>query len=319
VFINEWMAQNTSTLADGVDGDFEDWIELYNAGTNTVDLSGYWMTDNLANHTQFKIPNGTLIPGGGYLLVWADGETGQNTTNRADIHASFQLSRTGEAIGLYAPDGITVIDEITFGSQTNDISQGRFPDAGPGPYPYMTQPTPRAANTLNGGGNTAPSLDPIADKYVVLGETLSFTAHGSDADAGQVLTYSASGTPAGASIGAASGIFTWTPSAGQTPSVNPVTVTVTDNGSPAKSASQSFTIYVSAAPGVAISRNGGDITLGFSTALGRHYQIQYKDQLSDATWANLGSIQIGTGAPLQVPDNIGARPQRFYRILVVAQ
>ena len=56
------------------------------------------------------------------------------------------MNRSGEAIGLFAPDG-TLVDSVTFGSQTNDVSQGRFPD-GVGPVAFMTIPTPRAANVL---------------------------------------------------------------------------------------------------------------------------------------------------------------------------
>jgi hypothetical protein len=49
VFINEWMAANTNTApADPADGT-EDWFELYNAGTEAIDLGGYWLTDNLNN------------------------------------------------------------------------------------------------------------------------------------------------------------------------------------------------------------------------------------------------------------------------------
>jgi hypothetical protein len=147
VFINEWMANNTHTLADPADGQFEDWFELFNPGTNAVDLSGFTLTDNLTNTAQWVIPNGTIIPPQGFLLVWADGETGQNgQTNSADLHANFRLSQTGEAIGLFARDGRQV-DAVQFGPQPSDISQGRWPDGNPGTH-YLTlaSPTPRAAN-----------------------------------------------------------------------------------------------------------------------------------------------------------------------------
>ena len=52
VFINEWMADNTHTLADPADNDYEDWFELYNPGTNTVALDGYYLTDNLTDRFQ---------------------------------------------------------------------------------------------------------------------------------------------------------------------------------------------------------------------------------------------------------------------------
>src|SRR6185503_2285260 len=82
------------------------------------------------------------------LLVWADSETGQNSTNRADLHASFNLRAVGEAIGLFAADG-TQIDAVTFGQQTNSVSEGRSPD-GSTNIVVLAVASPRAGN---GGGS----------------------------------------------------------------------------------------------------------------------------------------------------------------------
>jgi len=148
VFINEWMASNTGVILDPADNDDDDWFELYNPGENPADLGGYFLTDNLLNPFQFEVPdNGHyVIPPHGYLLVWADGETGQNSTNRTDLHVNFSLRQSGEAIGLFAGDG-TAIDTVTFGPQTENISQGRFPDGTEFIFD-MSLPTPRVANVL---------------------------------------------------------------------------------------------------------------------------------------------------------------------------
>ncbi|HYG33284.1 MAG TPA: lamin tail domain-containing protein, partial [Clostridia bacterium] len=146
VVINEWMADNKTTTADEADDDFEDWFELYNSGDTTADLSGYFLGVSLTNRTKFLIPDGYSIPPKGYLLVWADEETGQNRTNRADLHVNFKLSKAGDAIGLFAPDG-SIIDYIYFGQQATDITEGRFPD-GPSTIDTLSTPTPRAANLL---------------------------------------------------------------------------------------------------------------------------------------------------------------------------
>ena len=76
---------------------------------------------------RWSVPAGTTIPARGFLLVWADNETGQNATNRADLHANFQLRQAGEEIGLFAPNG-NIADSVTFGNQTNNISEGRWRD-----------------------------------------------------------------------------------------------------------------------------------------------------------------------------------------------
>jgi hypothetical protein len=72
VVINEWMAGNTRTLRDPLTSKFEDWFELYNYGSEPVDLTGCYLTHSVTNKYEFPIPAGTRIPPGGFLLVWAD-------------------------------------------------------------------------------------------------------------------------------------------------------------------------------------------------------------------------------------------------------
>ena len=55
VLINEFMAQNTGTLRDE-DNDSSDWIELFNPGTNTVNLAGWFLTDDRANLVKWRFP-----------------------------------------------------------------------------------------------------------------------------------------------------------------------------------------------------------------------------------------------------------------------
>ena len=148
VFINEWLADNTLTLADSADGQYEDWFEIYNPGDQTVDLGGYYLTDDLNNPFQYRVPaNGQYtVPPRGFLLVWADDETGQNNTSRPDLHVNFKLSKDGEAIGLFAEDGAPV-DCVTFGPQIADVTEGLYPD-GESLRLLMPQPSPRAPNIL---------------------------------------------------------------------------------------------------------------------------------------------------------------------------
>ena len=148
VFINEWMAANTSAggFADPADGKYDDWFELYNPGAGAVDLGGYFLTDNLTNKFQFEIPNNShyTVPAGGYLLVWADSTPSQNSTNRPDLHTSFNLRAAGEAIGLFAPNG-TQIDAVTFTNQVDNLSMGRRPD-GSASIITLPVPSPRGSN-----------------------------------------------------------------------------------------------------------------------------------------------------------------------------
>jgi uncharacterized protein (TIGR03437 family) len=141
LFVNELMADNDGSFEDPDEpGAFEDWFELYNAGTEELDLSGMYITDSLDNPTKWRIPAGVKIAAGGHLVFIADGETEQGP-----LHTSWSLSRSGESISLYAADGTTLIDRVVFGAQETDVSHGRTTDGGPD-WSLFTAPTPGASN-----------------------------------------------------------------------------------------------------------------------------------------------------------------------------
>src|SRR5258706_5918274 len=123
-------------MHDPADNAQDDWIELFNAESFAVDLSGYYLTDDGLNPTKYRVPaNGQYrIPPGGFLLVWADNQTNQNTAARADLHANFQLSSSAGVIGLYAPDGQTLIDFVTYTGEFQDVSEGRYSDGASARY-----------------------------------------------------------------------------------------------------------------------------------------------------------------------------------------
>lgn len=137
VRINEVMAQNNSTVSDPDYGNSADWVELYNSGTASVDLSGYSFTDDFSTPTKFTIPQGTSISAGGYLILWCDG-------NATGLHTSFKLSADGEQIGLYNQKG-EVIDSLTFGPQLLDISYGRMLEEAD-TWAFFSSATPGKAN-----------------------------------------------------------------------------------------------------------------------------------------------------------------------------
>lgn len=140
LFVNEFMAENDTTLQDPNGTGFPDWFELYNAGTTAVDLQGFYLTDDLTNPTQHAITQSLTIPAKGFLLLYAD-----NDTNQGANHVGFKLGASGEALALFNSDGSTLIDSYTFGAQTADISQGRCPDGGT-TWTFSTSPTPGASN-----------------------------------------------------------------------------------------------------------------------------------------------------------------------------
>jgi hypothetical protein len=318
VFINEWLASNTNSLADPADGDYEDWFELYNAGNVALDLGGYFLSDTPNNPTKFRIPAGALIPARGFLLVWADEETGQNQNGVRDLHVNFRLAAGGETLLLFSPAG-ELLDRVSFGPQADDLSQGRFAD-GAASIVSLTIPTPGAPN-LFGGGNSAPRLSEIPNQSVTLGQTLRLNAVATDAEAPpQVLTFSLDGgAPNGASIQAATGVFTWTPVSAQTPSANPITVRVTDNGSPALSATRGFTVFVVGPPRVSGFTRTSEGLVSFRVAVvpGKLYRVEFTDSLANLNWIQLGPDRTATSALLLIEDSPGPIAGRFYRVSIL--
>ena len=317
VLINEWMADNNHTLADPADGDHEDWFELYNPDTNAVSLAGYYLTDNLTNKLQFQIPDGYFIPARGYLLVWADGEPKQNSPIRPDLHVSFKLDAAGEAIGLFTPDG-TAIDAITFGPQATDVSQGRYPD-GASTIKSLTTATPGAPNAFH-PPNSPPQLTPIPNAVVTEGQMLAFTVTARDSNQpAQTLTYTLDpGAPVGTSLHPQTGFFAWRPVSEQAPSTNYLTVRVTDSGTPPLSDVWSFQVVVLKLPRLAGVNLSGN-QLGFSCASypGKHYQLQYSDDLRNTVWGNFGSAVLAEDTLLNLTVNVSAPSHRFFRLLQV--
>jgi len=138
LFINEFMASNNTTIADE-HGNYGDWIEIYNESEEGIWLGDKYLSDNLASPSKWQMPDFTL-DSKGFVLFWADG----NPAN-GEFHTNFKLSKDGEEIGIFT-ENQTIIDEITFGPQTTDISYGRQQD-GNIPWVYFDIPSPGASNS----------------------------------------------------------------------------------------------------------------------------------------------------------------------------
>ncbi len=139
--INEFMADNASAFCDEYN-DYDDWIEIYNPGSETVFLGDTYLTDDLNEPGKWQMPSENLDPGG-YLVIWADNEVQQGVH-----HASFKLSKGGEQIGIFTSPatGSLPVDILTYGTQNTDISTGLYPN-GDGIAQLLTLPTPGASNS----------------------------------------------------------------------------------------------------------------------------------------------------------------------------
>lgn len=141
VVINEFLADNESGATDP-NGQYEDWVELYNTTAAPVLLSGAFLSDKADNLAKWPFPSTATIPANGYLIVWLDEDQ-----NQPGLHANFKLSKDGEAIYFSNADG-SIVDQIEFGAQITDVTTGRCPN-GTGPFDAMNAATPNAVNSCS--------------------------------------------------------------------------------------------------------------------------------------------------------------------------
>src|SRR6185503_4585555 len=121
IVISEFMADNKSVLADE-NGQFSDWIEIYNTSASTVNLAGWSLTDDPTHQARWFFPSTNLTPKG-FMVVFADG------TNRVvlgqPLHADFSMRASGEYLALLKPDGTAASEfDPAFPDQFPDVSYG---------------------------------------------------------------------------------------------------------------------------------------------------------------------------------------------------
>lgn len=138
IVVNEVCTKNNNVVADDDFNQFVDWIELYNSEPSSLNLSGYYLTDDTLHKTKWQFPPGSFIYANAYLLVWAD----DNDTTLQAYHTNFKLSTDNECVALYDPN-LNLINLIVYPDQYVDISFGRTLSG----MAYFSTPTPNGANT----------------------------------------------------------------------------------------------------------------------------------------------------------------------------
>jgi len=136
VAINELCASNDNIITDP-QGEYEDWVELFNNTNSDISLKGYFLSDDNSDLQKWTFPDVT-IKANSYLLVWTDSDE-----NDPGLHTNFKLSASGEAVYL-SNTSSQIVDEITFGAIATDTTYGRSPN-GVGSFSLM-KPTPNAKN-----------------------------------------------------------------------------------------------------------------------------------------------------------------------------
>jgi hypothetical protein len=148
--INEIMASNTTTLMDQ-DGDYSDWIEIYNPSDTRINLSGYGLSDRPENPYKWIFPDEWSLPDiilepKEYLIVFASGKDRPNRFSSP--HTNFKISSDGETLVLTDPDG-ALCDSVYTKIESTDISMGRMTGTGEEWFLFL-EPTPGEINAVDG-------------------------------------------------------------------------------------------------------------------------------------------------------------------------
>lgn len=143
VVINEFMADNESGIEDE-DGDRSDWLELWNTGSESVDLAGWYLTDTAGDTAGGYRFSSFLLAAGERRVIFA---SGKDRSGPREWHTNFKLGKEGEYLGLVRADGRTVEHAYTpaFPAQHEDISYG-LPEDRERPD-FLRVPTPGTANS----------------------------------------------------------------------------------------------------------------------------------------------------------------------------
>ncbi len=140
--INEICSDNDELL-QAADGEYYDWVEIYNNSNKPEQLSNYYLTDDEKKLDKWKFTS-QILPSNQFMLVYASG-LGELTAG--DQHSNFKLSSKGET--LYLTDGTNIIDKVEFGSINEDYSFGRLEENSQFLTP-LAIPTPGKSNSLSG-------------------------------------------------------------------------------------------------------------------------------------------------------------------------
>lgn len=168
IVINEVMAKNSAVNADP-EGDYQDWVELYNPGNEAINLESFFLSDRWSDPSRWAIPSVTMDPGD-HLLIWCDDESSEGA-----LHASFTLAASGDELFLFQKEDNEwrLHDSIDWLNAPENDSYGRSQDGSEQwiwfEHLSVNPPTPNAPNGLPIGiaDNTNPAPEAIWDSHAV--------------------------------------------------------------------------------------------------------------------------------------------------------
>lgn len=188
ISVNEYSASNLNQFPDNFTR-YEDWIELYNSSTESIDIAGWHLSDKEDKPEKWTFPLNSIIPSGGFLRLWCSGRN--DSVFFSNMHTNFKLTQTksNEVITLTKPDG-TIVEKIPMELTLLGHSRCKEMD-GMGGWTVCEYPSPKSSNnfsTKRQGYTSAPIIDLNAGYY-----NAAQTASISSSDPDVVIRYTLNG------------------------------------------------------------------------------------------------------------------------------
>ncbi len=311
------------------------------AGTGT--LAYQWKFNNAAisgaTTTSYTVTNAQPANVGSYTVIVTN-NYGSITSSIATLTISVPVAITNQPQSLALGAGANAFFSVTAGgtgplsyqwqfnstpitgATASTYTRTNVQNADVGSYSVVITNAVSSATSTDAilTVNNSPVLTALSNVTVFAGALVTITNSATDSDVpSQTLVYSlVPGAPATAGIDSSTGIFTWQTTTNDANSVHAVTVRVTDNGTPAQSATNLFTISVVGNPtfkGLSLTNN--TITLSWGATAGFTYDVQYKTLVTDTNWIDLTNV-TATASTASCTDATvdlsGPIPFRFYRV-----
>ena len=150
--INELMQSNIDCIMDDLNDFPDSWVELYNSGSEAVNLKDYLLGVKTKASKAWQLPDKSIEPGG-YALIYCD-------KVEQGMHTNFRLE-SGKGCVVYLFKGKEIVDSLPEALKKQpapNIAYGRKTD-GKDKWGYQLEPTPNAANT----GNTCKASDILGE------------------------------------------------------------------------------------------------------------------------------------------------------------
>lgn len=171
IVINEYLTGNTFSIYDS-DGEYSDWVELYNPSEEDAPMRGYALADSDdVSSGKWSFPDDAVVPAGGYLLVFCSGKSSASDPN--ELHCSFRLSEEDRVIALFAPSGV-IADSIEIYSLPDNVSCGI--DPGSGEKKLYASPTPGRENNTHARDIGDTAMHGIPASAVIFSEIASVSS-----------------------------------------------------------------------------------------------------------------------------------------------